>query len=314
MKGIDIHPSYQQSIQLDGSKLDFAIVKATEALSQMTAGEGWRTMAQRVVDAGMLLGLYHFVGQHDPISEADIFINAVEPYLGRAVLALDWEGTGASGSERLWSFMNHVHTKTGIWPILYCDHSNLIRITVPEIAANCGLWYAWWPHSAPVGDWERSNIVRRPGGWTLVAWQCGVMALNAAATVFGSRPMNVDLDWFYGDEVTWGEYAHPQAGALSAQNPSHMGQPYGIEDLALRVIAGEFGNGDTRRLALGSLYQQIQTCVNTLLKQQQSYTIQMGDTLSAIARRFNTTVIRLAIVNHITNPDRIYAGRTIRVI
>ena len=39
-----------------------------------------------------------------------------------------------------------------------------------------------------------------------------------------------------------------------------------------------------------------------------TYTIQSGDTLSAIARRHNTTVEALARANNIANPDRIRAG------
>lgn len=44
-----------------------------------------------------------------------------------------------------------------------------------------------------------------------------------------------------------------------------------------------------------------------------AYTIQPGDTLSAIARRFGTTVERLASLNGIADPNRIYAGRTLQL-
>ena len=39
------------------------------------------------------------------------------------------------------------------------------------------------------------------------------------------------------------------------------------------------------------------------------YIVQTGDTLSAIARRFNTTVIVLMQANGITDPNRIYVGQ-----
>lgn len=44
-----------------------------------------------------------------------------------------------------------------------------------------------------------------------------------------------------------------------------------------------------------------------------TYVIQPGDTLGGIAQRFGTTVSTLAELNGIKNPDKIYAGKTIRV-
>ncbi len=43
------------------------------------------------------------------------------------------------------------------------------------------------------------------------------------------------------------------------------------------------------------------------------YTIKKGDTLWALAKRFGTTVEAIASLNGIKNPDKIYAGDTIRI-
>lgn len=44
-----------------------------------------------------------------------------------------------------------------------------------------------------------------------------------------------------------------------------------------------------------------------------SYTVCKGDTLSSIAMRFGTSVWWLLQVNHISNPNHIYAGQVLRV-
>lgn len=52
-------------------------------------------------------------------------------------------------------------------------------------------------------------------------------------------------------------------GAVSAPQSN---QPIGgdVEDLALRAIAGEFGNGDARRAALGDMYSAVQARINEM--------------------------------------------------
>lgn len=44
-----------------------------------------------------------------------------------------------------------------------------------------------------------------------------------------------------------------------------------------------------------------------------TYRIRPGDTLSAIAQRFDTSVSKLASLNHLANPNLIVAGRTLRL-
>ena len=43
------------------------------------------------------------------------------------------------------------------------------------------------------------------------------------------------------------------------------------------------------------------------------YVVKKGDTLGEIARKYNTTVSRLANLNNIKNPDKIYIGQKIKI-
>ncbi len=53
--------------------------------------------------------------------------------------------------------------------------------------------------------------------------------------------------------------------------------------------------------------------VTTAFAQQQTYTVQSGDTLFSIARSFGLSVSDLAFANGITNPDRILAGQVLNI-
>ena len=57
-----------------------------------------------------------------------------------------------------------------------------------------------------------------------------------------------------------------KADVGSASIPTGSGAPSGdVSELAARVIAGDFGNGDARRAALGSRYDEVQAEVNRIL-------------------------------------------------
>ena len=64
---------------------------------------------------------------------------------------------------------------------------------------------------------------------------------------------------------------------------------------------------------LGVLRPKDQSKVNGTVKKSVTYTVNRGDTLSAIARRYKTTVAKLAKDNGIKNPNLIRVGQKIKV-
>ena len=85
-----------------------------------------------------------------------------------------------------------------------------------------------------------------------------------------------------------------------------------IDELAKEVIAGKFGNGEQRKQALGNLYNEVQKRVNELLNGEptyKTYIVKKGDTLSGIARKYNTTYQKIAKDNNISNPNKISVGQ-----
>lgn len=90
------------------------------------------------------------------------------------------------------------------------------------------------------------------------------------------------------------------------------------DEIAQEVIAGKWGNGEDRKNRLtqaGYDYNSIQNIVNQKLGASQAvyYTVRSGDTLSGIASKYGTTYQKLAQMNGISNPNKIYAGQRIRV-
>ena len=91
-----------------------------------------------------------------------------------------------------------------------------------------------------------------------------------------------------------------------------------IDELATEVLAGLYGNGNERRMKLISLVgiaraKQVQDRVNELVAERKTndkvYIVTKGDTLGKIAKRYNTTVEKLAKANDIKNINLIYVGQ-----
>ena len=86
-----------------------------------------------------------------------------------------------------------------------------------------------------------------------------------------------------------------------------------IEQLAQDVIKGKYGNGEDRKKALGNLYTEVQKRVNEILNKnnikEEIYIVKKGDCLCNIAKKFKTTVNKIASDNGITNIDLIYVGQ-----
>ena len=86
-----------------------------------------------------------------------------------------------------------------------------------------------------------------------------------------------------------------------------------IDEIARDVISGKYGNGNERKNKLGNLYEEVQKRVNEILKnnvsQETIYIVKKGDTLSGIAKKYNTTYQKIAIDNNIKNSNLIFSGQ-----
>jgi LysM repeat protein len=102
-------------------------------------------------------------------------------------------------------------------------------------------------------------------------------------------------------------------------------QKKSVDEIAREVINGKWGvNPDRKNRLLQAGYNpdEVQNRVNQLMgantgsapkPQARTYKVKSGDTLSAIAKRYGTTVNAIAQANGIANPNRIYVGQILKV-
>lgn len=95
-----------------------------------------------------------------------------------------------------------------------------------------------------------------------------------------------------------------------------------VDEIAKEVIAGKWGNGEDRKKALekaGYDYSAVQKKVNELIKKAEdaktpaNYTVKKGDTLTAIAKKFGTTVNKLKELNKLKNANLIKVGQKLKI-
>lgn len=105
--------------------------------------------------AGKAIGMYHFAGGGDPTNEADYFVNACSPLAVNDVLVLDWEVQHSNPVGWCQTFVQRVHDKTGVWPLIYFNGSTWNSYDWTPVTKNCGVWVAWYDRdpegTLPVG-------------------------------------------------------------------------------------------------------------------------------------------------------------------
>lgn len=92
-----------------------------------------------------------------------------------------------------------------------------------------------------------------------------------------------------------------------------------VDEIAKEVIAGKWGNGAEREKKLkaaGYDYDKVQAKVNEMLAPKYkviTYKVQKGDTLTAIAKKYGTTVDQIVKDNCIKNPNIILRGQKLKI-
>lgn len=207
LKGFDV-ASYQAGMNVGEAAGDFVLVKATEGIDY--TNPEFNGHAKQTLSAGKKLGVYHFIRNDSDIKkQADYFLTVVKPYIGKAMLVLDFENTTGStiqnqtgvGLAKQW--LDYVYQQTGVRSVLYtgvsCENS-LDWSSV--VKANYGLWIAQYNNYNVVNGYQPRDLYG-----SLKNWKTAVMFQYTSTGRLPGWSGDLDFDVFYGDKSAWDKYA-----------------------------------------------------------------------------------------------------------
>lgn len=319
--GIDIsywqRGNYKKLIDTYGT--DFVIARAA---FNKNVDEYCDKIYQYAKKQGKLLGFYFFPlsKNYSAVDHAQWAYKQVKNYIGEAIPMLDWEAYRENGKDFVnigdvaWAkaWLDEFYRLSGVRPMIYTSASVVAAYDWSSVAKDYGLWIAGYPNKYNVKNPPKPGVKDMPysiGKWKFWAiWQ------------YSSSAGSLDRDIANMDAAAWKKYANPSSKPTPVPVPTPKPEPenpldkFTDQQLADKVIAGEFGNGDARKKALGARYDKVQAIVNKKLAPQvEYYTVKPGDTLSAIAFKYGKSVAQLCIWNHIHNPNLILVGQRLRV-
>ncbi|MEG2708926.1 MAG: GH25 family lysozyme [Vagococcus sp.] len=174
--------NHQQGLDLSTLTADAFIFKLTEGnYFEDKAALGFIRQARAL---NKPFGLYHFLDTSPITEQVDFFLTHASPFIGEALLALDYEDYGRVGSIKAKQFLDEVSDKTGVKPLIYMNESDANSEDWKEvIKSDYGLWVAKYSSNLP-----------KLTQWTEYAmWQ------------YTSSPY--DTNHFYGDINAWRKYS-----------------------------------------------------------------------------------------------------------
>ena len=333
--------NWQRGINLSAiPDLHGVVVKATQGSDY--ASPSWPDQMRQTFDLGLLAGAYHYVGGQGIDAEATKFVSAIQPYLGRVLVCLDWEDSQNvkwGDVAYLQALAREVMSRTGVKKVcVYCSRSSM---PWSVIDAEGGVsWMARYASNEPVFGWQATpwaegdpacDIRQYTGRGRLPGWagdldldKCYMSAEQwmEAASIGEVQPVptpvppdtsiaNVPLLTLVA-EVMQGKHGEGDArkaalGSRYEEVQDAVNHVYSAsaDELAREVWAGRWGNGSMRKAALGHRYGEVMAAVNG----SRTYTVVKGDTLSGIGAKLGVKWQTIAAKNGIAAPYTIYAGQ-----
>lgn len=262
MNGIDVS-GWQAGINLAAVLCDFVIIKSTQGTSYVN--KDCDRAYRQAKAAGKLLGVYHYFSGGDPYAEAEFFVKNVKGYVGEAILVLDWEGEQnakfSQGPVVAKPFLDKVKELTGVRPLIYMSKSVCRTHDWSAVASEYALWVAQYADNNTTG--YKSNPWTDNKGYG--AWSGPAIFQYSSHGRLTGYSGNLDINIAYMDAAAWKAYAKG-SGATPEPAPAPtpaLSTPAGSTlDLVYGVMTKKYGDGDARKAALGTRYNEVQDMIN----------------------------------------------------
>jgi GH25 family lysozyme M1 (1,4-beta-N-acetylmuramidase) len=281
------------------SQVDFAILKLGNIgdNKKFWKDEKFDTYYENCVNSGIPVGVYVYCYSNEIANAEEGARQVVEALKDKKLslpIYIDMEDSEikAEGKDKLTNIciaFNTIIENAGYWAGVYANRDWFDNyLNKDAIKSKYTTWIATYT----------SGTNKYEGEYDI--WQ------NSSNGKIDGITGNVDTNYMYRDLMA-------EIGNIEQTNTSQTTKS--IVDLANEVIAGQYGDGEARKQALGSLYNDVQAKVNEILnaKKELTYTVQKGDTLSKIASEYNTTYQEIAKKNGISNPNKIYVGQVLKI-
>lgn len=261
---------------------------------------------------GLKIGFYHYLTAttvEEAIKQADFFVSLVGGLEADCKLAMDFEQFDGLGVEQInaisLAFLERVEQRSGKEVVIYSDSYNARHTFGEELAQKYPLWVAEYEVKEP-----ESN-----GKWnTWVGFQ-----YSSLGEINGINA-RVDLDYFT-EDIFLSDASKIPAPEIPPPHPNDTESIVIQRGDTLSKLAIQYGTTVERLAQLNNIANpNLIFAGNTLLvpindgkKQTITYTVQRGDTLGSIAKKYGISVGQLINANNIKNPNLIYVGQILTI-
>lgn len=328
-KGIDV--SYAQGNidfqKIDKNQVNFAIIRSSYGWEKNQKDEKFDRNIKGFQSLGIPCGAYHYSyakSKADAVKEAKYCIECIKGYDLQLPVFYDMEENSVASlgkktcteiAKAFCDYMKKHGYKTGVylnpnWIKNYIDISGIIK--------EHDLWLAQWDSEKP--------------SYKCDVWQYKVGDKGSVKGINGQ----IDLNYMYKEYEIQTPSANKPSNNSTNKNPSTA---FKVGDVIEVLNPINYDNGQMFMVYDGVKYTVIEAVKNRIVigidgqvtaavdaknirkitpstpskKKTYTYVVKTGDTLSAIAEKYHTTVSNIAKENKIKNPDLIFGNQVLKI-